>query len=259
MLADASRLLSSAVRCAKPKKKTYSSRRTLCSRPGLFFLPPVPFRTMPSERSSTVFRVWSSACGGQLHPALVRRRTHAMVLDRPRRSARRRACRLRSPSPPVVKNLQTSHCSNRPRRWVSATQEKKKTRDGRPLDVVLKSAGPCPFGPPSSCRCRAALPSLPSLLGMFFTVLSGSTGDRATSIEGSRGAESKKNVALVFGGGGVGCKKKEKKDGFSTLPENGRPRRKPQSRRETRGPFRNNFSGKLSEGSKHSQGDSQGG
>ena len=219
-MADASRLLSSAVRCAKPKKKTYSSRRTLCSRPGLFFLPPVPFRTMPSERSSTVFRVWSSACGGQLHPALVRRRTHAMVLDRPRRSARRRACRLRSPSPPVVKNLQTSHCSNRPRRWVSATQEKKKHETGaRSIDVVLKSAGPCPFGPPSSCRCRAALPSLPSLLGMFFTVLSGSTGDRATSIEGSRGAESKKNVALVFGGGGVGCKKKKKRRVFYTPRE----------------------------------------
>ena len=258
-MADASRLLSSAVRCAKPKKKTYSSRRTLCSRPGLFFLPPVPFRTMPSERSSTVFRVWSSACGGQLHPALVRRRTHAMVLDRPRRSARRRACRLRSPSPPVVKNLQTSHCSNRPRRWVSATQEKKKTRDGRPLDRCGPEVGgslplwsslelPLP-------RCAAFVAFVAWYVLHCTFRIDGRSSNFDRRLEG-RGKQ--KKCCFGFWGGWRGLKKK-KKDGFSTLPENGRPRRKPQSRRETRGPFRNNFSGKLSEGSKHSQGDSQGG
>ena len=220
-MADASRLLSSAVRCAKPKKKTYSSRRTLCSRPGLFFLPPVPFRTMPSERSSTVFRVWSSACGGQLHPALVRRRTHAMVLDRPRRSARRRACRLRSPSPPVVKNLQTSHCSNRPRRWVSATQEKKKKHEtgARSIDVVLKSAGPCPFGPPSSCRCRAALRVYLVCLvcsSLYFRSIDGRSSNFDRRLEG-RGKQ--KKCCFGFWGGWRGLQKKKKRRVFYTPRE----------------------------------------
>lgn len=117
-------------------------------------------------------------------------------------------------------------------------KKKKHETGARSIDVVLKSAGPSPFGPPSSCRCRAALQVYLVCLVCSSLSFARSTGDRATSIEGSRGAESKKNVALVFGGGGLGCKKKRKKDGFSTLPENGRPRRKPQSRRETRGPFR---------------------
>ena len=135
---------------------------------------------------------------------------------------------------------------------------KKKTRDetgARSIDVVLKSAGPCPFGPPSSCRCRAALRVYLVCLVCSSLSFARSTGDRATSIEGSRGAESKKNFALVFGGGGGGLKKKKKKTGFLHSPRMDGP----DGSRRAGAKFRNNFSGKLSEGSKHSQGDSQGG
>ena len=203
-MADASRLLSSAVRCAK--QKTYSSRRTLCSRPGLFFLPPVPFRTMPSERSSTVFRVWSSACGGQLHPALVRRRTHAMVLDRPRRSARRRACRLRSPSLSTRRKKPANLPLLQPTAALGLRHpgKKKKHETGaRSIDVVLKSAGPCPFGPPSSCRCRAALQVY--LVAWYVLHCTFRIDGRSSNFDRRlEGRGKQKKCCFGFWGGGVG-------------------------------------------------------
>ena len=169
---------------------------------------------MPSERSSTVFRVWSSACGGQLHPALVRRRTHAMVLDRPRRSARRRACRLRSPS----LSTRRKKPANLPLLQPTAAQglrhpeKKKKTRDGRPLDRCGPEVGgsfplwsslelPLP-------RCAA---SIPRLLGMLFTVFRSIDGRSSNFDRRLEGRGKQKKCCFGFWGGWVGLQKKKKK------------------------------------------------
>lgn len=172
---------------------------------------------MPSERSSTVFRVWSSACGGQLHPALVRRRTHAMVLDRPRRSARRRACRLRSPSPPVVKNLQTSHCSNRPRRWVSATQEKKKTRDGRPLDRCGPEVG---GSLPLWSSLELPLPRCAAFVAWYVLHCTFRIDGRSSNFDRRlEGRGKQKKCCFGFWGGWSGLQKKKKRRVFYTPRE----------------------------------------
>ena len=140
------------------------------------------------------------------------------------RAAPRDAAPVAFALPPSTrrKNLQTSRCFNRPRRWVSANQKKvKKYETGaRSIDVVLKSAGPCPFGPPSSCRCRAALRVYLVCLVCSSLSFARSTGDRATSISKARGARKAKKMLLwFFWGGGGGVEKKKKRRVFYTPRE----------------------------------------
>ena len=120
--------------------------------------------------------------------------------------------------------------------------KKKETRDGRPLDRCgPEFGGSLPLWSSLELPLPRCAASIPRLLGMLFTVFRSIDGRSSNFDRRLEGRGKQKKCCFGFWGGGLGCKKKRKKDGFSTLPENGRPRRKPQSRRETRGPFETTF------------------